>query len=214
MVSQVDEVIQTIQMQGKSTKQLEETVTSLSHLGADESRKRPEVLGDIDKRLWLLENVSCTGQYMWKIEQFSRHLREAREGKRDYFVSAPFNVGRFGYKLCIAVYPNGERNNGLDMSVFVMIMKGAYDEVLEWPFARPVDVSLIGKHRKMLTRKITPTLNDDCFRKPETQTNIGFGFPQFCPLGILQRDYMHNDTLFLLVTVSTDTVSPSLQGTK
>ena len=211
---QVDEVIQTIQLQGKSTKQLEETVTSLSHLGADESRKRPEVLGDIENRLWLLENGSSTGHHMWKIEHFSRHLRDAREGKRDYFVSAPFNLNRFGYKLCVAVYPNGERSNGTDMSVFVIIMKGAYDEVLEWPFALPMKITLLGKHRKMLTRSITPTLHDACFRRPETQMNIGFGFPQFCSLSLLEKDYMHNDTLFMLVNVISDTEPPFLHRTK
>ena len=201
LASQVDEVIQTVRLQDKSTKQLEETVTSLAHFGADETPKRPAVLGDIEKRLWLLENSSSTGDYMWKIEHFSRHLREAREGKRNYFVSVPFNVNQFGYKLCLTVYPNGEKNEGRDMSVFVIIMKGAYDEVLVWPFALSVKITLLGKHKKVLSRSITPALSDECFRRPQTQMNLGFGFPQFCPLTTLQKDYMHNDTLFMLVNV-------------
>lgn len=214
LASQVDEVIQTVRLQGKSTKQLEETVTRLSYLGAGESRKSPEVLGDIEKRLWLLENSSSTGDYMWKIEHFSRHLREAREGKRYYFVSAPFNVDQFGYKLCLTVLPNGEDNKGTHFSVFVVIMKGAFDEVLPWPFALPVDITLLGKHRRMLTRSIKPNSQCDCFRRPETQMNIGFGFPQFCSLSQLERDYMHNDTLFMLVNVITGTERPSLHRTK
>ena len=214
LASQVDEVIQTIRLQGKSTKQLEETVTSLARLGAGETRNRPEVLSDIEKRLWLLENSSTTGHYMWKIENFSRRLREAREGKLDHFVSAPFNVDSFGYRLCLAVYPNGEDSGGTDLSVFVIIMKGAYDEVLDWPFALPVNITLLGKHLKVLKRNITPTLHQACFRRPQAQMNPGFGFPQFCNLSLLKEEYLHNDTLFILVNVITDKGPPSLNRAK
>ena len=215
LASQVEEVIQSIRLQGRSTKQLEETVTGLTLLGADESRKRPEVLGDIENRLWLLENGSSTGHYTWKIEHFSRHLCEAREGKRDHLVSAPFNVDRFGYKLCVVVYPNGEGSGkGTDVSVFVAIMKGAYDQVLEWPFALPIRIALLGKHRKMLTRNITPTLYEACFRRPEAQMNPGFGVSKFCSLSLLEQEYVHDDTLFLSVSVTTDTGLPFLHATK
>lgn len=211
LASQVEEVIETIRLQGKFTKQLEENVISLTQLGAEETGKRPDVLGDIERRLWLLENSSIAGNYMWKIEHFSRHLHEAREGKLEYFVSAPFNVDRFGYKLCIAVYPNGQGSGrGTHMSVFVMIMKGEYDQVLDWPFALPVKIALLGKHRTMLTRDIKPAFHEPCFHRPEAQMNAGFGVPKFCNFSLLEKDYMHDDTIFILVNVITATEPPFL----
>lgn len=204
LASQVEEVIETIRSQAKLTKQLEENLSSLSSLGADEARRINCPLEDIEQRLWLLENGSINGMYVWKIDPFPQYLCDAKQGKGASFASAPFYVGRFGYKLFMTVYPNGHGSGqGTHLSVFVTIMKGDYDQLLSWPFSNNIDIRLLSNNTKPdIVKRILPTRQNPCFQRPKLQMNPNCGFPTFCPLSELNRHYMHGDAIYILTDAS------------
>ena len=59
------------------------------------------------------------------------------------YVSPPFYTHPQGYKLCLEVYANGNSGEGTHMSVFATIMKGEYDQHLQWPFSCSIIFELL-----------------------------------------------------------------------
>ena len=202
LASQVEEVIETIQSHARLTKMLEENISSLTPVRVDEPRDKTLALDDIERRLWLLENGSTNGAYLWKIDELPRRMREAKAGKNSSLVSAPFTVGRFGYKLFMTVYPNGRGDSwGTHLSIFATIVQSDFDQVLPWPFRNRVEIRLISKCKtKDIIKTVTPNIGTS-FQRPTSQTNPSFGFPMFCPLTQLERDYVHRDAIYILADV-------------
>lgn len=92
-------------------------------------------LSEQDMQIQMLEATSYNGTHIWKIDCYSRRLQEAASGKTLSIYSPPFYVGRFGYKVCARMYPNGDGiGKETHMSMFFVIMRGEYDALLAWPF--------------------------------------------------------------------------------
>ena len=65
---------------------------------------------------------------------------EMRKRKGDWY-SPPFYTQ--GYKMCLRVYANGYgKGKGTHVSVFAYLMRGEFDDVLEWPFLGHVVIQL------------------------------------------------------------------------
>ena len=59
------------------------------------------------------------------------------------YYSPPFYTHPHGYKLCIDVYANGYGNDkGTYISIFAFLMRGDYDDNLQWPFEGDIVVEL------------------------------------------------------------------------
>lgn len=51
--------------------------------------------------------------------------------------SPGFYTSPYGYKLCLRINLNGlENGDGTHVALFVHVMRGDYDEHLEWPFSK------------------------------------------------------------------------------
>ena len=75
-------------------------------------------LSEQDLQVRMLE--AYDGVYLWKIDHFCRKFQEAVSGKTPSVYSPPFYVGRFGYKVCALLYPNGDgMGKGTHMSIFI-----------------------------------------------------------------------------------------------
>ena len=82
--------------------------------------------------LQTLQATSYNGKYMWKIPDITRRRRDAVMGKTVSLYSAPFCTDRFGYRMCLCVYLDGDGSGkGRYISFFLTIMKGEYDALLE-----------------------------------------------------------------------------------
>ena len=58
--------------------------------------------------------------------------------------STPFYTSERGYKLQLDVNANGSGSGkGTHLSVFVVLMKGEYDEELKWPFNANITIQLL-----------------------------------------------------------------------
>ena len=90
---------------------------------------------------------SADGTLLWRISHFSRLLQDARLSPNTSaeVCSVPFYTHKYGYKLVASVFPNGdgEGAEGNYLSLYVKILPGDYDNLLEWPFPHPIKFTLI-----------------------------------------------------------------------
>ena len=141
--------------------------------------------------------------FVWKVNDFSNILRQAKAAERKSIESDPFYTEICGYKLKLRIYPNGLRSGKNNyLSVFFAIMKGEYDAILNWPFKRKVKFTLIDQQddpdkRRNITMVIKKSDNLDGYERPKVE-NSGRGLCNFISHKTLySRRYLVDDTLFI-----------------
>ena len=132
--------------------------------------------------LSLSENhTSYDGSMIWKIPRFSQRKAEAVNGKYTSMLSQPFYSGRYGYKMCLRLYIMGDGiGKGTHLSLFFVVMRGEFDNILQWPFTHKVTFKLINQAGgRDIFETFQPDLQNSSFRKPKSDMNIASGCPQF-----------------------------------
>ena len=163
-------------------------------------------LSEHDMQIQMLEATSYNGTYIWKIDRYSLRFQEAVAGKTPSIYSPPFYIGRFGYKVCARLYPNGDGiGKGTHMSMFFVIMRGEYDALLPWPFLQKVHFRVIDQDRiRDAYDAFRPEPHSSSFRRPTSDMNIASGCPTFIShMELRQGGYIRNDTMFIKITVDT-----------
>ena len=178
-------------------------------------------LNNIEAKLNFTENMlkdsgekPGTSIFIWKINNFSDILRQAKSGENDWIESASFYVGicnteSYGYKLKVRLYPNGQGScKNTHLSVYIIVMKGEYDAILPWPYKMQVKMTLIDQQenpveRENVTKESIPNNDPECYARPvNKEDNAGRGFGKFVSHEILNsRHYLVDDTMFLHVEV-------------
>ena len=161
---------------------------------------------DRDFRLSLMENSNYDGTMLWKIPQFSQRMEDARTGKYTSIFSLPFNSGRYGYKMCLRLYILGDGiGKGTHMSLFFVVMKGEFDNILQWPFTHKVTFKLINQcGGRDVVDIFQPDPLSSSFQKPKTDMNVASGCPRFISLSeLMQGGFIVDDTVFIKVKVDT-----------
>lgn len=143
--------------------------------------------------------------FMWKIQGFSELLRLAKQGFCKMLKSYPFYTESCGYKMHLAVLPNGDRSGeNTHVSVYLCVIPGEYDAVLSWPFITAVRITLVDQKR-FLQQNV-----DVCFtlrvdERPKENSNCSLGTSEFVSHAKLERGrYVMDDTLFLRVVIGPD----------
>ena len=78
----------------------------------------------LDKRVGDLEKIA-NSQLIWRIEDYTRKLKEAKAGNSDTLFSPTFTTSKHGYRLCASVCLNGDgKGKGTHMSVFISVLRG------------------------------------------------------------------------------------------
>ncbi|XP_013931158.1 PREDICTED: TNF receptor-associated factor 1-like [Thamnophis sirtalis] len=162
----------------------------------------------LGQRLHSSEQTSYDGVFLWKITDVHQKCYEAICGKVHSFQSPAFYTSRYGYKLCMRIYLNGEgRGRGTHISLFIVLLKGDYDSLLPWPFTHKITFILLSQdHGDNLTTHLQPDPTSASFQRPETDLNEPSGFARFVPLAKLQSPkytYLKEGTLFLKCIVET-----------
>ena len=165
-------------------------------------------MAEMDLRFQCLETANYEGVLIWKICDYRRRKREAREGNTLSLYSQPFYTSRYGYKMCARVYLNGDgMGKGTHLSLFFVVMKGDYDPLLSWPFSQKVTLTLLDVQggRKDLSDTFRPDPSSSSFQKPVNEMNVASGCPLFVAQSVLESEpYLKNDTIFIKVTVKAD----------
>jgi len=155
--------------------------------------------------------ASLTGSYVWKIENFEEKRRLSVGGAITHWLSPPFQTSQFGYRMQLKIYPNGDGNGkGKYVSLFFVLLKSTYDDILKWPFQQKVklfalDQSGRGEH---VVDAFRPDLSSSSFQKPVGPSNVATGCPLFLPSALLANDgtreggvYVKNDVMYVKVIV-------------
>ena len=98
-------------------------------------------LADVPIALRLYLSRQNVGSYVWTISDVDRRRTES---SRNATVHSPcFYTSQTGYKLCLRVNLNGV-DSGVDrfIAVFVHVNRGAFDAIIDWPFAGTAGTAL------------------------------------------------------------------------
>ena len=146
--------------------------------------------------------------FVWKINDFSNVLRQAKTKENKRMDSHPFYTSRYGNKLKVRVHPNGiGSTTNTHLSVYIVVMKGEYDAILPWPFKKKVTFTLIDQQedsaeRENVTWHFIPGNRPRSFARPTENENSGWGFADFISHEELHsRRYLVDDTLFIQVEI-------------
>ena len=160
-------------------------------------------------------SVSHDGVLIWKLGDYSRKLQEAKLRNNHEFFSPPFYTHRYGYKLQVSAFLNGNGSGeGSHLSIYIRVLPGEYDNLLEWPFSYKVTFSILDQSDPSLSKAqhITETFNPDPnwknFQKPCSTRNsldestLGFGYPKFISHDeIKKRNYVRDNSIFLKASI-------------
>ena len=155
-------------------------------------------------RLSLLENVSYDGTMIWKIPQFAQRMADAQSGKYTSIFSLPFYTSRYGYKLCLRLYILGDgMGKGTHMSLFFVVMRGEFDNILQWPFTHKVTFRLLNQGSGQdVVDSFLPDPMSSSFKKPKTDMNVASGCPRFVSISdVKSGGFIADDTIFIKVKV-------------
>lgn len=148
------------------------------------------------------------GEFVWKIENFSEKIKQAKNDIETKFFSDAFFSHKNGYKMCLSVSPRGYGDkNSVYSGVCFHIMRGPLDDILQWPFKYDVTIALINRHTGLdhcsNTIKYNKNPNHENLQKPTVEINGGFGRYNFVKLDELLNndDLYEKDQIFLKCTV-------------
>ena len=175
------------------------------------------------------KETSYDGTLIWKITGFKQKqgrltnrrreklsrpflspVADAQAERQLSVYSPPFYSSSTGYKMCCRLYPCGDGNaRNTHMSLFFVLMRGDYDDLLTFPFNFKVTFILYdqtgqGRH---IVDSFRPDVKSNSFQKPQSSMNIASGIPKFFPLAMLQQDdsaYIRNDTIYIKTIVDFD----------
>ena len=131
-----------------------------------------------------------------KLEKSSRKLSfdftlTAFKSKKEndiFWYSLPFYTHTHGYRMCISVCANGYGyGKGTHLSVFASLMKGPFDDYLEWPFQGTLTIQLLNQLKDVnhhtCTISFTDTTDHEVVGRVTSGESAenGFGHHTFLP---------------------------------
>ena len=154
---------------------------------------------------WQNPYVGHKSKHEFTMTDFSKR----KEFNNEYY-SSPFYTRYHGHKLCVEVDANGYRSGkGTHVSVFVTLMAGDYDDLLEWPFIGKLEIELLNwrENKKHVKRTTSIVASDRFFKLNEgVYYGQGKGYDQFITHSSLgynierNTEYLHEDCLRFRVT--------------
>ena len=146
-------------------------------------------------------NVNST-YFIFEISEIHQHRQFATP-----ILSQAVFTDTYEWKVGIRLYPNGVDNGvGSHVAVFVHLLKGEYDDLLDWPFPGIITLSVLDQSsdRKHISQIVQAKPNPLAFQKPDDAIcRTGCGFVKFAPMEVFFRpQYVKSDKLFLKIEFS------------
>uniref|UniRef100_A0A8C6E590 TNF receptor-associated factor n=1 Tax=Moschus moschiferus TaxID=68415 RepID=A0A8C6E590_MOSMO len=162
-------------------------------------------MADLEQKILEMEASTFDGVFVWKISDFSRKRQEAVAGRTPAIFSPAFYTSRYGYKMCLRAYLNGDgTGRGTHLSLFFVLMRGPHDALLRWPFNQKVTLMLLDQNnREHVIDAFRPDVASSSFQRPASDMNIASGCPLFCPVSKMEakNSYVRDDAIFIKAIV-------------
>ena len=129
-------------------------------------------------------------------------------------LSQQFYTSTTGYNLQLKVYANGIKEaNNTHLSVYVIILKGDFDERLNWPFVGEITVTLLNQleDENHINQTVDITLENNAL------VGNAWGFEEFVAHSELvyvpdkNTQYLMDDTLYFSVSANISNYKPWLE---
>lgn len=164
-------------------------------------------MDEVKLRQDILDVKTINGIFIWKIPEIERRFRDAQDRRTLSLYSPPFHTSPHGYRMCIRAYLNGDGSGkGTYVSVFFVLMKSEHDDLLPWPFRRPVTFDLINQENQSqnISETFMPDVHSPSFQKPKSEMNIASGFPRFAKQSVLtDKKFVKDDAIFIRCRIDT-----------
>lgn len=195
-------------------------------------RSQRHQLHEMQRRMDEL-TLNSNGQMLWRVDNFSQRLQNAHNEQQIELKSPCFRTHRYGYKLQLSAFPNGNGSGtGTHLSLYVRVMPGEYDSLLEWPFTHNITFTIMDQGDPMSSKRshvsirLSPDPTWKNFQQPQpnpvTGVNnrinrmsnanlddslLGFGYPKFISHKELRdNNYLKGNTLFIKAVVDTSRI--------
>lgn len=154
---------------------------------------------------------SCT--FFWRVLHWQHKLDQAEKNEIAVVYSEPFYTDTPGYKLRVELFPNGdERSKGRHLSIFLRLLKGDYDSIVRWPFAKQCKIVVMSQQSDTRQNDVPRSVNlsagpqnikDKALQRPQSEEQKrSFGFSTFLPLENLKSgNFIQDDCLIITVEI-------------
>ena len=191
-----------------------ERISKLSLLVLEQSDEIKELREKVKEQSEAIASLQWTSypsspQFTWRVDGIRDKIISSQSSTSSHLsptYSPPFFTSEAGYKLSLCIYPAGDNNQGF-LSLYLIVMRGPFDDILPWPFQMRVCLFLVntrGGHNIMKDIRPDPRLH--YFKKPTEPRNVGFGYPKFIPTSTLlgsDSEFVSNGALFIRVITAT-----------
>ena len=141
--------------------------------------------------------TSFDGTLVWKISSYAE--KKARER---VLHSRVFYTDRFGYKLSLICYPDGDgTGKSTHLSLFLVVMRGEFDDILRWPLRARVRFEAMSRQGGKIIDVFTTDTSLKSFARPTSESNLGAGCPRFVDKERLESSCLVDDAIFLRAKV-------------
>ena len=155
------------------------------------------------------EGRVCGGTFIWRVDNFRQCRQEAINGTTTAIHSPPFHTSLYGHKMCMRINLNGvDSGVGKHIALFVHMMQGDYDEILEWPFTGRITLSILDQsenveYRRHIMETLIAKPNLLAFQRPTAPRNYkGYGYVEFAPIdALLEGQYVKNNVLLVRIQI-------------
>ena len=127
--------------------------------------------GTLNQHQKTLEKVMWTGAlpFEFTMTEFEKHKRAS-----DEWYSPPFYTHTHGYRMCIKVYANGfGSGKGTHLAVGGYLMRGDFDNDLQWPFQGAITIQLLNQFEDSTHRTHTIKFTESA--NPKTISRVRSG---------------------------------------
>ena len=102
------------------------------------------------------------------------------------------------FEVCLRLFLDGNRiGHGTHLSLFLVIMKSEYDDILRWPFQKNQK-----DRSKDHAEQMLPDKDSASFQKPTKEMNIAIKYPLFIQLDRLRTEgFLKNENIFLEIKI-------------
>ena len=161
----------------------------------EENKQLKQQVEKLTEALWPTQRNIPLCPVKLTMTNFEQHRKDC-----DRWYSPPFYTSPNGYKLSLAVFAGGN-GDGLNthVSLYLNLMKGEYDEQLNWPFRGNFTVHLLSQIAEDKKDHMTTATFDDgafCNRVMDGErAEIGRGNHMFLPHAEVKPKYLQNDCI-------------------
>ena len=166
---------------GKLKREVEELKSKVKVVD-NKSQELCKSVADTDLKLQLQENKTMNGELIWKIDKIDFRMAQAKMGKVVVLHSAPCYTKQYEYKYCTRLYLQGDgMGRSTHVSLFFVVMKSEYDQLLTWPMHKRITFKLINheNEEESIIESFVSNPRSSSFQRPRNNMNVASGCPMF-----------------------------------